>query len=84
MDRRLVLNVDGNGPEARLTISFSSGKLAKIIASYVSPNNLMTPMLYESNSSLSKCFSFLQKLSKLVGTKQHYQIHHLNQVPELW
>ncbi|HOR30103.1 MAG TPA: hypothetical protein PLW71_01775, partial [Candidatus Syntrophosphaera thermopropionivorans] len=33
----LVLNVDGNGPEARLTISFSSGKLAKIIASYVSP-----------------------------------------------
>jgi len=33
----LVLNVDGTGPEARLTISFSSGKLAKIIASYVSP-----------------------------------------------
>ncbi|MDY0111871.1 MAG: 3'-5' exonuclease, partial [Candidatus Syntrophosphaera sp.] len=33
----LVLNVDGTGPEARLTISFTSGKLAKIIASYVSP-----------------------------------------------
>lgn len=30
-----VLNVDGEGPDARLTISFNGGKLAKIIGSFV-------------------------------------------------
>lgn len=32
----IVLSVDGTGPDARLTISFSSGKLAKIIGTFVS------------------------------------------------
>lgn len=33
--RGVILNVDGTGPDARLTISFASGKLTKIVGSYV-------------------------------------------------
>lgn len=39
----------------------------------------MTPMLYEVILPYLNASPFFQKLSKLVGTKQHYQIHHLNQ-----
>jgi hypothetical protein len=39
----------------------------------------MTPMLYEVILPYLNASPFFQKLSKLIGTKQHYQIHHLNQ-----
>ncbi|MGC9362773.1 MAG: hypothetical protein ACP5F3_07585, partial [Candidatus Syntrophosphaera sp.] len=36
----MVLSVDGTGSDARLTISFTSGKLTKIIGTFVSTEPL--------------------------------------------